>query len=130
MTRRLPALLCATALLAGLTACSSDSRLNSTSVAGDFRHDDPPGFIACRDLGLAEAAGGEEDRERLLESAAAAAAAAQSVEIRRTVTPPVDGEDGERVGTGGLGQYTVEEADLHAACEEVGFDFALTSAEG
>ena len=130
MTRRLPALLCATALLAGLAGCSSDSRLNSTSIAGDFRHDDPPGFIACRDLGLAEAAEEDDDRERLLESAAASAAAAQSVEIRRTVTPPVEGDDGERVGTGGLGSYTADEADLHAACEEVGFDFALTSADG
>ena len=122
--RRLP-LLGVTALALVLSACSSDSALNSTSRSMDFRHDDPPGFLACRDLGLALGTDDEDERAELIGRVAAEAASAQSPGIRGSVTQPPEGEDGENVSPGDIGEYTVVEADLQTACEEVGFDFAM-----
>lgn len=128
MTRRLPALLGAAAFLAVASGCSSDSILNSTSVEFDLRHDDPAGFVACRDIGLALAREDQDDARTFQESAAAAAAGALSAPIRLTVDPPVDPRYLERVGTGSSGVFSVEPAELVAACEQVGFDFTLTEA--
>ena len=111
--------------LAALVGCSSDTARNSTTDSFDLRHDDPAGFVACRDVGLAEMTDDEAERSSLLDAAATLAAAAESGPIRDTVSQSDETEAPRETSAPESGEYTVEPADLRAACEEVGFDFAL-----
>ena len=107
-----------------LAGCSSDSSMPSLSQGFDFRHDDPSGYLACRDLALAELTPDDAKRERLLATAAASAAASQSAVILDTVDPePPPVSAGERIGTARIGDFTVDPEALHQACEESDFNF-------
>ena len=122
--RAAAAVLAAAGLALALSACSSDSDLDSTSQGFDFRQDDPSGYLACRDLGLSEVAEDDASREELLLSAAAAAAASQTEEILAAVSPePPSVEDGENQGTADIGEYTVDPDALRTACEASDYDF-------
>jgi hypothetical protein len=114
------------ALALMLSACTSHSPLNQVSKPFDLRLDDPMAYTACRDVTRAGATDDEERRTYLLEKAAAQAAAARSAALRHTVVPPVEEQDRERIMVE-PGRYTVDEADLLAACEEVGFDPAVVT---
>lgn len=108
-------------LLLTLGACSSDNDVNSLSSGFDLAHDDPLGFVACRDVYAAEELDGEE-LEVHMEDVAATAASAESEPIRSTVDPPVTNAESERVGPDQRGLYTVDAEALRAGCVEAGFD--------
>lgn len=107
-------------LALGLAGCSSDNDVDSLSPGYMLQKDDPMGFVACRDVVLAEDVEGDE-RERLLEAVAAAAASAESRSIRATVDPPVDNAESERVGPSQRGRWTVDPDALREGCLEAGF---------
>ncbi|MBX9244259.1 hypothetical protein ICW40_05490 [Actinotalea ferrariae] len=109
-------------LLLTLGACSSDNDVNSFSSGFDLAHDDPMGFVACRDLVAAERADGDE-RDDLMDAVAASAASSESEPIRSTVDPPVSNADSERIGPDMRGRFTVDADALREGCEQSGFDF-------
>ncbi len=126
MDRRRPRPLLAAAaalpLVLTLGACSSDNDVNSLSSGFTLAHDDPIGFVACRDLFAAEAAGDEDERTRLMDVVAASAASAETRSIRSTVDPPVTNADSERIGPDQRGRFTVDADALRTGCAEAGFD--------
>ena len=125
MRRSAHAAVASAAVALVLAGCSSDSDLPSPSRGFDFRHDDPPGYLACRDLALAELTTDDAKRERLLSTAAASAAASQSEVILATVDPePPPVSAGERIGTARIGDFTVDPDALHQACEDSDFNFS------
>lgn len=120
--------LTAAATLLTLTGCTAEGELSPTSNSMDLRVDDPIGFTACRDVGLAQQKADEAERTRLLDRAAAQAAASTTPALRETVSPPVVVDRREYIDPNpNLGIYSVDEAALRAACEEVGFDFILVA---
>jgi hypothetical protein len=86
-----------------------------------FNRDDNLGYTACRDLFASRLTDDDDRREHLLANAAASAAAADSPGIRATVSPPVDEDRLEQIGSEDT-EYTVDEDALAAACEESGFN--------
>ncbi len=109
------------ALALPLAACSPDNDVNSLSSGFDLAHDDPMGFVACRDLWAAERLDGDE-RDELMDAVAASAASAESRPIRDTVDPPVTNASSERIGSDQRGEFTVDEDALREGCIEAGFN--------
>ncbi len=112
-TRRL------SAISAGALAACVLAGCTQSSLA--FNRDDNLGYAACRDVVASGLTDDDDRRERLLRSAASSAAAADSPEIRATVSPPVDEDQLEQIGSEDT-EYTVDEDALVAACEASGFN--------
>jgi len=112
-TRRLSVITAGTLLGGVLAGCTQPSLA--------FNRDDNLGYTACRDVVAAGMTDDDDERERLLARAAASAAAANSPGIRDTVSPPVDEDQLEQIGSEDT-RYTVDEDALVTACEASGFN--------